>query len=162
MPEWLQTILAVSGSGSLLGLAVAAVMRSLPYVAKARASVADTALVRAQAALVRAQAKKTSEAVAARQLDEFRAEMDRQRADMLTRITKAEAFAAAANERADDCENRNRVIIDGLLARIDKLEREELTRRTHPPPPLRRLNGERDDPSNARIELVVKSEGDKR
>lgn len=154
MPEWLQTILAVSGSGSLLGLAVAAVMRALPYIAQAYAAVADTSLVRAQTALFRAQAKKTSADVTAEQLRAFRADMERL-------VTKAEASVLAANARADKCEQTNAVIIAGLRERIAKLEREELTRRTHPPPPLKQI-GERDDPSNARIELVKRSEGDKR
>lgn len=162
MPEWLQTILAVSGSGSLLGLAVAAVMRSLPYLAKARASVVDTALVRAQTSLVKAQAKRTSEDVTAAQLQQWRTDVGNAIKRAEARADAAEQKATEAETKAKDCEAKHRVVIEGLLARIKELERDFQTLRSVPPPPLRRLSGERDDPSSARIELVQRSEGDKR
>jgi molecular chaperone GrpE (heat shock protein) len=143
--------LAVSGSSSLVGIAVAALMRALPYLAASRAKLADAALVRAQTMLVKAQARKQSDDVVNGQLKEFREELIKQAVDAKERAERLERemkTQSAAYEK----------IIAGMQSRIDDLERALYTIRTLPPPPLPIP----EEQSSARIELVQRANGDHR
>jgi hypothetical protein len=161
MPDWLSTLVAVSGSGSLVGIAIAAVMRSLPYLAKARDTNAQAQLARMQTRQANAEARRAeaearaAESVERRRNDEVTAtQVTAWMDEMKARIRDLQQRLEEQERRAEECEKRNRV----MAAELEELRRSIGRRDWTDPPPLPIP----EETSSARIEIVQRSNGDNR
>lgn len=139
----IQAFTALCGGGTVLGLLVWAILRSLPHIAAWRAASANTALVHAQRRLIEAQTRAAQEAVTRKVFDDFKRSAE-------ARIAELERDLRASN-----------LVIAGLRTQVDELERLLDTVRPRERPALRMLEGGEPRPI-ASLELVTRGPKDER
>ena len=169
MPVWLSTLLAVTGSSSLVAVSVAAIMRALPYLAKARSDNAQTKLTRMQTRQADADARRAeaearaaesaerrrNDEVTSTQMTAWIEEMKETIRQLQRRVEDAEDRAEKAERRALEAERRAQEIYDEYVAYRESIGRDgSITDR--PPLPIP------EESSSARLEVVHRRQGDSR